>query len=385
MRVLFTCVVGSGHFNPTVPLSRAFVAAGHDVAYATDPDFSGRVRAVGFEAFPAGLDMADARRQFLRTMPDWRSVPPVDQIRHLVPGLFAGVRVEPMLRDLEPIIEGWRPDLLVHDSAEMAGAIAAERAGIAHVEHSFGILRPRWLRDLAVAALEPVCQRLGVHNPGIGGLGGELYLDICPPGIQRPEIADVPHVQPLRPIGFDEAHDANLPGWLDAPPDRPLVYVTMGTEFGRTPEIFRSILSGLVDDPWETVVTVGGRIDPEALGAWPANVHIERFLPQSRLLARSAVFVAHGGSGALLGALNAGVPMLALPQGADQFVNAERVVDTGIGLRLLPTEMHPDAVRSAVRRLIDDPSYRVAIGSHGPAIEAMPMPAAVVPVLAALV
>lgn len=43
MRVLFTCVVGHGHFNPMVPLARAFEHAGHEVAFATDPGFVGRV------------------------------------------------------------------------------------------------------------------------------------------------------------------------------------------------------------------------------------------------------------------------------------------------------------------------------------------------------
>ena len=61
MRVLFTCVVGFGHFNPMVPLARAFVAAGHDVAVATDPAFCPTVEAMGFTAHPAGLDHQVAR------------------------------------------------------------------------------------------------------------------------------------------------------------------------------------------------------------------------------------------------------------------------------------------------------------------------------------
>ena len=95
MRVLFTCVVGQGHFNPLVALAKAFEAAGHDVAFATDPGFVAHIRGVGFEAHPAGIDMSEAFRRFLRTMPDWRAVAPQDQIRYIVPGLFAGVRIEP--------------------------------------------------------------------------------------------------------------------------------------------------------------------------------------------------------------------------------------------------------------------------------------------------
>lgn len=384
MRVLFTCVVGLGHFNPMVPLARAFQRAGHDVAFATDPKFSVYVQTVGFEAFAAGLDMPEAKVRFIRRTSEWRDVAPWDEIRLMVPGLFAGVRIEPMLEDLGPLIADWRPDLLIHDSAEMAGAIAAELAGIAHVEHSFGVLRPLELRRRAMDALAPVCARLGVVNPGIGGLGGGLYLDICPPGIQRPEIGDLPRVQPLRPVGFDDAPMAVLPTWVTARPSRPLVYVTMGTEFNRKPEIFHAILDGLDGEPIDVIVTVGAGGDPGALGPRSDNVRIERFVPQSRLLPHCAAFVSHGGSGALLGALNAGVPMLAIPQGADQFLNADQIVETGIGRRLLPAELSAEAVREAVRAIVDDGRYVDAVRSQQAAIATMPAPEEVVTVLEAL-
>ena len=86
----------------------------------------------------------------------------------------------------------------------MAGAIAAEGLAIPHVEHSFGVLRPTEVRRRATEATAPVAERRGVANPGVGGFNGELYLDICPPGFQQPDIADVPRVQPLRPVAFDE-------------------------------------------------------------------------------------------------------------------------------------------------------------------------------------
>jgi UDP:flavonoid glycosyltransferase YjiC (YdhE family) len=85
-----------------------------------------------------------------------------------------------------------------------------------------------------------------------------------------------------------------------------------------------------------------------------------------------------------MGGLNAGVPMLAIPQGADQFLNAEQIVETGIGLRLMPSELTGDAVRTAVRTLVDDRRYADAVRSRRAGTEAMPMPEAVVPVLEAL-
>lgn len=385
MRVLFTCVVGVGHFNPMVPLAKAFEAAGHRVAFATDPGFVGHVRGLGFEAFPAGLDMPVARRLFAESTPGFKDVPASDHMRYLMPGLFGGVRVEPMLDDLDRILPEWRPDLLIHELAEMAGAIAAEGLAIPHVEHSFGVLRPTDIRRRATAAIAPVAERRGVANPGVGGFNGELYLDICPPGFQLSEIFDVEHVQPLRPMAFDEAPDVNLPDWLTALGSRPLAYVTMGTEFNKELAVFRAILDGLGGEPFDVVVTVGPSGDPEAVRPHADNIRVERFIPQSALLHRSAAFVSHAGSGATLGALRAGVPMLAIPQGADQFLNAGRVVDTGVGLRLMPDEVSADAVRDAVRALLDDHRYRDAARGHQASIEAMPSPDAVVPILTALV
>ncbi len=382
MRVLFTCVVGVGHFNPTVALAKAFEAAGHTVAYATDPGFVGHVRGVGFEAFGAGLDMPEARRRFAERVPGFAEVSPPDRMSYLYPILFGEVRVEPMLEDLARIIPDWRPDLLIHDTAEMAGAVAAEVAGIPHVEHSFGLLRPAALRQRATDALAPIAERLGVANPGVGGINGESYLDICPPGFQQPEIVDVPRVQALRPVGFDDGPGADSPDWQVPLSSRRLVYVTLGTEFNKELRVFRAILDGLGGEPYDVVVTVGPRGDPEGLRPFADNIRVERFIPQSRLLPHVAAFVSHAGSGATLGALRAGVPMLAIPQDADQFFNAERIVETGIGLRLMPHHVTAEAIRDGVRTLLDDGRYRDAARFQQASIASMPAPEDVVPIFA---
>ncbi len=381
--MLFTCVVGPGHFNPMAPLALACRAAGHEIAFATDPGFAPHIRALGFEAYPAGLDMPVAMAKLYRTVPGWRDIAPWDQAAHIWRGVFGGVRIEPMLGDLEPLIAGWAPDLLIHDSAELAGAIAAEQAGIAHAEHAFGVLRPLALRAAGADGVDEACRRRGVANPDVGGLRGELYLDPCPPAIQDPSIAALPRVQPIRPVGYDDAPDVVVPAWLEAPHSRPLVYVTLGTEFNKRPDVYRTILEGVAAEPWDVVVTIGLRGEPSLLGPQPDNVRIERWIPQSRLLPHCAAFVSHGGSGAMLGAIAAGVPMLAVPQGADQFINAERILATGMGRRLLPAELGPDAVRDAVRGLVDDPAYRAAARAVQASMATMPPPEAVVPVLEA--
>ena len=384
MNVLLTCVVGYGHFHPMVPLALALRDAGHNVVVATDPSFCAYVERVGFEAHPAGLDQPVARERFLAAVPDLDEIPITERMPITQSVMFGRTRVPVMLDDLTRILPIVKPSLLIHDSLEMAGAIAAEAAGVAHAEHAVGLLRPAAARRAATEAVAPFSDALGVRNPGVGGIHGELYLDICPPGIQRAEIADVRNVQPLRPMSFDASPDRELPRWLGQPSDRPLVYVTMGTVFNESVDVFRTILVGLAGEPLEIVVTVGENGDPGGLGPQPANVHVERYVPQSSLLPHCSLFISHGGSGAMLGALNAGVPMLALPQGADQFFNADRIVAAGVGLRLLPDEMTSQTVRASARRLIADRSFREAAAAERTRIEAMPTPGEVVPVLEAL-
>ena len=89
---------------------------------------------------------------------------------------------------------------------------------------------------------------------------------------------------------------------------RPLVYVTLGTFFNWNISVFRTILDGLVGQPVDVIVTVGGDQDPGALQPVADIVTIERFVAQADLLPRCSVIVHHGGAGTTFGALAHGVP-----------------------------------------------------------------------------
>jgi UDP:flavonoid glycosyltransferase YjiC (YdhE family) len=67
--------------------------------------------------------------------------------------------------------------------------------------------------------------------------------------------------------------------------------------------------------------------------------------------------VTHAGHGTVIKSLAAGVPVVAIPLGRDQLDNAARVVHHGAGLRLKP-KASAEAIATAVRRVIDEPSFR---------------------------
>jgi UDP:flavonoid glycosyltransferase YjiC (YdhE family) len=101
-------------------------------------------------------------------------------------------------------------------------------------------------------------------------------------------------------------------------------------------------------------------------------VIISTYIPQHDILPWCDAVVAHGGSGTVLGALAHGLPMLVIPQGADQWSNADKVVTAGAGVQLLREELSVDAVRECVAALLGEPSYREAASNIEAEIRAMP-------------
>ena len=132
------------------------------------------------------------------------------------------------------------------------------------------------------------------------------------------------------------------------------------------------------------MVAVGPDNDPAGLGPQPDSVRVERYVRHDLLLPRCAAVVTHGGAGTMLAALGCGLPMLTIPQGADQYLNAEICARRGVGRTLLTEQVTPTAVREEVGRLLDDPGYRAAASEVAAEIAAMPAADDVVPALEAL-
>ncbi|MEO8716115.1 MAG: nucleotide disphospho-sugar-binding domain-containing protein, partial [Acetobacteraceae bacterium] len=117
----------------------------------------------------------------------------------------------------------------------------------------------------------------------------------------------------------------------------------------------------------------------------PSNIHIERFIPQSVLLPDCDLVVHQGGFSTVTGALNAGLPMVVIPIGADQPDNAACCAALGVGVVIEPHERTPEAIRAAVRAVMDDPSYRQAAEHMRDEMAALPGPEHAVELLERLV
>jgi len=314
-----------------------------------------------------------------RRFPFWPSdVPPEGLLRFYFTHTATQVAAPATLVDLVAVVRSWRPDVVVHDPAEFAGPIAAAWAGIPGVNHGWGPLLPLEEYHLAGEMVAPLWKRIGVEPATPGGMFDHLYIDICPPGLQTAEVGDLDAHQALRPLpvhlrlGRHPDEVGPLPPWVQHLDALPLVYATLGTVFNNTPGLFAAIAEGLGDLEVNAVLAVGLDGDPAAVAGPPTRIHVEGYVPQSLVLPRCHVVICHGGAGTILAAMDAGVPVLCLPVGLDQFHNARRCEAAGVGRWLARSEVGPAAIRREIRILLGEPNYQLRARDLQGEVRSMP-------------
>jgi UDP:flavonoid glycosyltransferase YjiC (YdhE family) len=236
------------------------------------------------------------------------------------------------------------------------------RVGImAHATETWGV-------PIVAPVLDGHRKRLGLRpDPKGERIHASPYLTVLPEALEDPDDDG-----PQQGLRFREpARPARpLPDWWDGD-DRPLVYVTYGSvtpTLPHFPELFRTTVEAVGGLPARVLFTVGVEIDLEPLWPVPANVHVERWVPQAVVMPHAAAMVGHGGAGSTRMALAGGVPSVVVAGFADQLRNAERVAELGAGIAL--EDMR--GLRGAVQRLLDEPSYRRAAERVAAAVAQLP-------------
>jgi UDP:flavonoid glycosyltransferase YjiC (YdhE family) len=320
MRVLAACSLGgAGHLGPLVPLLEAARHRGDDVLVVGPPALSGMVAETGF-AFRGGGE------------PPEEEVAPIRELLPVVPAaeasvlgnreLFGRLATTAMLAGMEAVCADWRPDLVLRDPAEYASAVVAHRLGIPTAQVAISLAQGE---AGSIATASPA---LEAHRNGLTSeLLASPYLTRFPASLDPSPFAATVRYR------VDPPPAAPLPDWWPGR-DGPLVYLTFGTVLGHmsgAAAAFRAGLEAVRGLDARVLLTVGRVFDRSALGAVPANVHVEAWVDQADVLELADLVVCHGGSGTAYGALAAGVPLVLVPQFADQFENSRRIADFGAG------------------------------------------------------
>ncbi|HET7518396.1 MAG TPA: hypothetical protein VFN05_12000, partial [Actinomycetes bacterium] len=161
MRILFGSWPGYGHLLPMVPLIRAAQHGGHDVVVSSGADMSALIGRLGVAAHRSGVTLAESYER----MPDHATIselPAEQQPAFAARHLFGAGAVD-RARDLLELLQGWRPDLVVHDTLELGSPTAAGLHGIPHVTHGYGPMVPN--TSFFAAAIAAAISDAGLPDP----------------------------------------------------------------------------------------------------------------------------------------------------------------------------------------------------------------------------
>jgi UDP:flavonoid glycosyltransferase YjiC (YdhE family) len=329
-RFLIVSWDGGGNVPPAIHLGARLVGAGHQVRLLGWDSMATRAAAAGVE---------------FATYP---SVPPWP--RHLMFEDGWADRVLPALDgpatrdDILLEAKDFAPDVMVVDCMMDAGYEAASQLGLptAVLVH---LLYSRY--GTADGDEEISAERA----PFLDGAGAVLAL--VPPGFDAPRTlpANTAYVGPIndpRPIEPLDPRDADL---LARPGD-PWVLLSLSTTLQGQAALLPLLLDAVAGLPIRVLLTLGGVLPVSAVEA-PANVTVRGYVPHDLVLPRMAAVVSHGGLSTITAALTAGVPLVCVPQGRDQFDNAERVLAAGVG-RVVAVDAPAAEIAMALRGLLAD-------------------------------
>lgn len=363
-RFLVAAFGDAGHAFPAIALARALRRRGHEVVVETWERWREAVEAEGL-----GFTAAE----------EYKTFPPP------APGSAEHASAADAALALAPLIDEFRPDVVVSDILTVAPALAAERAGVRRatlVPHvypvqepgmpffAFGAQPPRtavgraiWRAGLPVldAGLRRGRRELNEMRAAVGlratdelhgGISSELALVATFPQLEYPRRWPA-HVQVTGPMEFELAYEE-----IELPEgEEPLVLVAPSTAQDPELRLVQMALEALEGEPVRVVATTNRPGSGDALPVTPADAVVVDWLSYSQVMPRAALVVCHGGHGTVARALGAGVPVLCCPHVGDMAENAARVAWSGVGLMLPWRLLGARSLRVAARRILGDPQF----------------------------
>lgn len=348
---------GAGNQLPTLGITRALVDAGHDV------------RLLGHDTILERSGVAGARFRALPQPQGWDEMENPDdteaEIELLLDSLclsepIAGAVAEELRREPADVV---LVDCMLFSAINVVQAAVVPTAVLFHTPYT--VFRGGPLVEMFAPGLE----RLNAQRAELGLAGVASYPELhdgcdlvlaAVPGEFEPDAGDATNVLRIGPVldGPPLVQDAQHLSVEAADGPAPLVLISLSTsEQGQAP-LLQRIVDAVADLPVRAVVTTGPSLDPATVRAG-ANTEVLSYVPHGELLPSCSVVITHAGLGTAMAALAAGVPLVCLPMGRDQFFNAEAVQALGAGRMLMP-DAAPAAIADAVREVLADAAFGVA-------------------------
>jgi MGT family glycosyltransferase len=399
MKVLIASTPGTGHLNPLLAIGRILIAEGHEVAGLSCNALRERIEGIGaeFHPLPAGADFD--LRDIISVVPELKNIPPGPEwLRVAIERLFVDT-IPAQHKGLQQVLQDFPAEIIIGDDMifgvlpmllgprSKRPPIVLCGTSILHWRREDGAplfagLPPATtqaqLEEYAAISQEhdrvvnqPLARRLdrSLKELGVGPLSMTLfdsvveladsYMQLTVPSFEYPR--DIPpsvHFIGALPI---IPNQAPLPSWAhDLDGSRKVVLVTQGTVANHNFSLLIApALAALANEPdLLVVVTAGGRPIDAIPGPIPGNARLASYLPFEWVLPKVDAFVTNGGYGSVNQAMSFGIPLVTAGLTEDKADVTARVAWSGVGIDLAANEPTPQALRDAIRTVLDQPHHR---------------------------
>ncbi len=369
-KALFFNVPAHGHVNPSLPLVAELVRRGHRVTYFLTEGFRADVEAAGAVLQP-----------YATVRDDYFAGPGLDGSRPQKAACRLITTAGEILPQLLQAAASAKPDYILYDGMCPWGYLAARSLRLPAVVslsllplalpparelltgEMLSILGPMMLRDFgtgvqAARRSRALGARYGVAPLGLANIlnaPGDLAISYTSTYFQpyAERVADT-----VRFVGWTLREGRPDPAFsLEAAQGRRLIYISLGSLVSAGAAFFRTCIDAFGGRDEFVLISTGNRFGAEEFGALPSNVSVHPWVPQADVLRRAALFVTHAGLGSVHDGLYCGVPLLLVPQQAEQSLTARRVVALGAGLMVKREEVTVETMRSHAARLLAEPSF----------------------------
>ena len=353
-RFLFVSLPLTGHVNPMAAVAKTLTAQGHDVAWAGSEAYLRPL--VGPDAVIQQIPLRPHRRQADRGM----AAAKTRWEEYIVP------HCKVSLKGVDKAVQAFQPDVMAVDQHAVAGALVAHRYGL-----TWASMAPTTME------LTRPYRALPRVEAWIGGLLAKMWTDAGLPGEPPHDLRFSPHLliaftgaALTGPLSWPENAVLVGPALAERPPDpdfprdrldpgRKHVLISMGTLAAETSHGFHARAV-------EAVRPLGDRVQviltapPETIPDAPEHVLVRPRVPVLELMPRLDAVVSHGGLNTVCESLAHGVPLVVAPIKGDQPINASQVAAAGAGLRVSFARTRPEALRSAIVSVLEDPAIRAS-------------------------
>ncbi len=138
------------------------------------------------------------------------------------------------------------------------------------------------------------------------------------------------------------------------------IYISLGTVFNEALDFYKLCMKAFENSDHTIVMSIGNKTKISDLGNIPKNFIVKNYVPQTKLLAYAKLFITHGGMNSTHEGLYNGIPLIVIPQSADQPVIAKQVENLGAGIKLSMKELTEEQLRESVEIVLNNPSFKEA-------------------------